>query len=106
MSSKLNDSITPGHIRSLLERLVAEARSRGLSQARLAAQAGLSPVGLSKAKRRGDIRASTLERLAEQLDMELALVPRRSREQALRAVRAGTLFRRSGEAAAAPGDEE
>jgi len=84
-----------GHIHTLIEQLVSSAKSRGLSQARLAEKAGLTPVGLSKAKRRGDIRASTLQRLAAQLDLELALVPRHSRERAMEAVRSGTLFQMS-----------
>ena len=79
-------------IKTLLDQLVSSAKARGISQARLARQAGLTAVGLSKAKHRGDIRASTLERLAEQLDMELALAPRRSREKAAEAIKAGTFF--------------
>jgi transcriptional regulator with XRE-family HTH domain len=83
----------------LINQLVAAARARGLSQARLAEMAGLTAVGLSKAKRRGDIRASTLEELAAQLDLELALVPRRSRAKAAEAIKAGAFFR-------IPGDTE
>jgi len=81
----------------LINQLVATARARGLSQAKLAELAGLTAVGLSKAKRRGDIRASTLEALAAQLDLELALVPRRSREKAAEAIKAGAFFRTSGD---------
>ena len=85
------------HIKTLINQLVAAARTRGLSQARLAELAGLTAVGLSKAKRRGDIRASTLEELAAQLDLELALVPRRSREKAAEAIKAGAFFRTAGD---------
>jgi transcriptional regulator with XRE-family HTH domain len=84
-------------IKVLINQLVSAARARGLSQARLAELAGLTPVGLSKAKHRGDIRASTLAELAAQLDLELALVPRRSREKAAAAIKTGTFFRTSGE---------
>ncbi|MEZ5540859.1 MAG: hypothetical protein R3F42_02330 [Pseudomonadota bacterium] len=80
----------------LIKQLVAVARTRGLSQARLAEMAGMTAVGLSKAKRRGDIRASTLEALAAQLDLELALVPRRAREKATAAIKSGTFFRLPG----------
>lgn len=79
-------------IRALIDQLLAAAKARGLSQAQLAEMAGLTAVGLSKAKSRGDIRASTLEKLAAQLDLELALVPRRSREKAAGAIKAGTFF--------------
>lgn len=87
-------------IKLLINQLVATARARGLSQARLAELAGLTAVGLSKAKHRGDIRASTLAALAAQLDLELALVPRRSREKAAEAIKAGAFFRTSGSAQA------
>ena len=79
-------------IKSLLEQLVESAKARGISQAQLAERAGISPVGLSKAKHRGDIRAATLQALAEQLDMSLALVPRQTRAQAVEAIRSGTFF--------------
>jgi transcriptional regulator with XRE-family HTH domain len=84
-------------IKVLINQLVSAARARGLSQARLAELAGLTPVGLSKAKRRGDIRTSTLAELAAQLDLELALVPRRTREKAAAAIKTGAFFRTSGE---------
>lgn len=85
-----------GHIKALINQLVAAARKRGLSQAQLAELAGMTPVGLSKAKRRGDIRASSLEALAAQLDLELVLIPRRSGEKAAEAIKSGTFFRASG----------
>ena len=85
------------HIRALLDQLVATAKSRGLSQAQLADMASLSAVGLSKAKRRGDIRASLLEELGAQLDLELAFIPARSREKAAEAIKSGGFFRTSGD---------
>ena len=66
-------------------------------QAQLAEMSGLTAVGLSKAKTRGDIRASTLEKLAAQFDLELALVPRRSKDKAAGAIKAGTFFRAADE---------
>lgn len=80
-------------IKSLIKQLITVAKARGLSQAQLAELAGLTAVGLSKAKTRGDIRASTLEKLAAQFDLELALVPHRSKEKAAAAIKAGTFFR-------------
>lgn len=82
-------------IKALINQLIATARARGLSQAQLAQLAGVTAVGLSKAKSRGDIRASTLEQLARQLDLELVLVPRRAREKAAEAIKSGAFFRSS-----------
>lgn len=89
-------------IKALINQIVVTARHRGLTQAQLAERAGVTAVGLSKAKHRGDIRASTLQALAEQLDLELTLSPRRSREKAAQAIRSGTFFRLS----ATPEDAE
>jgi transcriptional regulator with XRE-family HTH domain len=84
------------HIKALISQLVSAARQRGLTQAQLAEMAGMTAVGLSKAKTRGDIRASSLEALAAQLDLELVLMPRRSSEKAAEAIKSGTFFRASG----------
>ena len=80
------------HIKTLINQLVTTAKAHGLSQAQLADKAGLTAVGLSKAKSRGDIRASTLEQLAAQLDLELAFVARRSKEKVADAIKSGTFF--------------
>ena len=82
-------------IKALITRIIVVARRRGLTQAQLAQRAGVTAVGLSKAKHRGDIRASTLQALAEQLDLELSLAPRRPQGKATQAIRAGTFFRLS-----------
>jgi transcriptional regulator with XRE-family HTH domain len=82
-------------IKALINQIIVMARHRGLTQAQLAERAGVTAVGLSKAKHRGDIRASTLQALAEQLDLELSLSPLRSREKATQAIRSGTFFRLS-----------
>lgn len=95
-SKKLNNSIIGGNIKALISQLLSTAKARGLSQAQLAEMAGMTPVGLSKAKSRGDLRASTLEKLAAQLDLELALIPRRSREKAAEAIKTGVFFQTSG----------
>ena len=79
-------------IQSLIIQVIEAAKAQGLSQAQLAEKAGMTAVGLSKAKSRGDIRASSLEALAAQLDLELALVPRQSREKAAEAIKAGAFF--------------
>jgi transcriptional regulator with XRE-family HTH domain len=79
-------------IQTLLSTIIMTARSQGLTQAALAKAVGMSAVGLSKAKGRGDIRASHLAALAEQVDLELTLAPRRSQEKAVAAIRAGSFF--------------
>ncbi|MDT8387282.1 MAG: hypothetical protein RQ736_07200 [Thiogranum sp.] len=86
-------------IKTLINQAVSAAKAYGLSQAQLAESIGLSAVGLSKAKRRGDIRASTLEKLGARLDLELVFVPRRSQEKAAEAIKSGTFFGVAGGAA-------
>jgi len=80
-------------VTTLLNELITEAKKLGITQAGLAEMAGLTAVGLSKAKSRGDIRVSTLEKLAEQLDLEIALVPKASKDKAVKAIKQGALFR-------------
>jgi len=96
MADKLNNSLMSKHIKALINQLVSAAKTRGLSQAQLAEMAGVTAVGLSKAKSRGDIRASTLEELGTQLDLELAFIPRRTKEKAVDAIKSGHFFRTSG----------
>ncbi|RMF14657.1 MAG: XRE family transcriptional regulator [Alphaproteobacteria bacterium] len=79
-------------VQVLLEQLVAAAKARGMTQAELAQKAGISPVGLSKARHRGDLKVSTLIRLAQALDMDLKLAPARRREKAAEAIRTGRFF--------------
>jgi len=86
----------PEPIKALIDAIILEAKRRGISQSQLAGKAGLSAVGFSKAKHRGDLRASTLAALAQQLDLELALVPRRAPEQAVAAIKSGTFFAPAG----------
>ena len=83
-------------IKALINQLVSAAKARGLSQGQLADMAGMTAVGFSKAKRRGDIRASTLEKLGSQLDLELTFISRRSKEKAADAIKSGAFFRTSG----------
>jgi len=80
------------HIQHLIQQLIETAREQGISQAQLAERAGMSPVGLSKAKSRGDLRATTLAELANQLDLEIALVPRHTPVQAAEAIKSGRFF--------------
>ncbi len=89
---ELIDSIT-----GKLENLLAQAKAQGLSQKELAARAGISEVGLSQAKARGDLRVSTLEALANALDMTIEFKPRRSHDAAITAIREGRFFDLAGE---------
>ncbi len=77
----------------LLDQIIEAARARGMSQAELAQKAGISAVGLSKARHRGDLRASTLARLAAALELELTLTPAKRRPHVAEAIRSGHFFR-------------
>ena len=81
-------------IPDLLDEIIAAARDRGLTQAELAERAGLSAVGLSKAKGRGDLRASLLAALAEAAGLRLELRPAESADGVREAIQAGSFFRR------------
>ncbi|WP_371415039.1 helix-turn-helix domain-containing protein [Thiolapillus sp.] len=89
---KLNRRIT-----EKLENLLTRAKAQGLSQKELAARAGISEVGLSQAKARGDLRVSTLEALANALDMTIEFKPRHFRNAAIAAIREGQFFELAGE---------
>ncbi|WP_419641345.1 helix-turn-helix domain-containing protein [Thiolapillus sp.] len=80
-----------------LETLLTRAKAQGLSQKELAARAGISEVGLSQAKARGDLRVSTLEALANALDMTIEFKPRHSRNATIAAIREGQFFELAGE---------
>ena len=60
-------------MRKLLEALFARAKAAGWSQQELAAQAGLRPETLSRAKKRGKVDSLTLEKLTRVLGVELAV---------------------------------
>ena len=79
-------------ISQLIKDLIATAKARGITQAELAKLAGITAVGLSKAKTRGDIRASSLANLAEQLDLELVLAPSQRQDKIAEAIKTGQYF--------------
>ncbi len=60
----------------LLARILEAASARGWDQKTLLQRAGLGPTTLSKLKRAKDARLSTLERLANAVDLTLTLAPR------------------------------
>lgn len=61
--------------RAVLERILEEASRRGLSQRDLAEQAGLTPEGLSRLKKRGYGRLDTVEKLAGLVGLKIAAIP-------------------------------
>ena len=81
------------HPSQLLTELIEQAKSNGIKEGELAESAGLTPQGLSKAKARGDLRASTLDALGRQLGIELAWRPLKQRDDLVMRVRSGQLFR-------------
>jgi DNA-binding phage protein len=59
----------------LLQRVLAQGKTQGLTQIALAQRAGITPEALSRAKKAGDMRVSTLADLARAVGLRLALVP-------------------------------
>lgn len=59
----------------LLQQLIARGRVQGLTQVELARRAGITAEALSRAKKAGDMRVSTLADLARAVGLTLALVP-------------------------------
>jgi len=59
----------------LLQQILTLAREQGLTQTMLAQRAGITPEALSRAKKGGDMRLSTLNELAHVVGLKLSLVP-------------------------------
>jgi transcriptional regulator with XRE-family HTH domain len=81
-------------VSQLIKSLIHSARERGITQAELAKRAGLTAVGLSKAKSRGNIGASSLVKLAALLDLELALTPSQRQDKITESIKSGRYFSR------------
>ena len=58
----------------LLQPILALAKAQGLTQLTLAERAGITPETLSRAKRGGNMRVSTLNELAHVVGLKLSLV--------------------------------
>jgi transcriptional regulator with XRE-family HTH domain len=58
----------------LLQVVLRKAREQGLSQRDVARRAGITPESLSRAKKAGDMRVSTLNELAAVVGLKLALI--------------------------------
>lgn len=61
------------HLASLIEQIILAAKAKGLDQKRLLEKAGLGASTLSKIKQAGDVRFSTLERLANVVNLRISL---------------------------------
>lgn len=62
-------------MQNVLQDLLLVAKNRGLSQAELAAAAGVHPVTLSRAASSGKCQLSTVQSIAAHLGMRLVAVP-------------------------------
>jgi len=60
---------------NLLQQILVLAKTQGLTQITLAQRAGITPEALSRAKKGGDMRLSTLKELARVVGLKLSLVP-------------------------------
>ena len=73
----------------LLQQILTLGKEQGLTQITLAQRAGISPEALSRAKKGGNMRVSTLNELAHVVGLKLSLVsdaPLREK------INSGTLF--------------
>ena len=57
----------------LLQQILALGKAQGLTQIVLAERAGITPESLSRAKKGGDMRVSTLNELAHVVGLKLSL---------------------------------
>ncbi|MCW9012280.1 MAG: helix-turn-helix domain-containing protein [Gammaproteobacteria bacterium] len=74
----------------LLAQIIERAKRKGLKQKDLAERAGLSAETLSRAKKSGDMHASSLEKLAAIVGLKLCLSPD---EPILDKISSGSLFK-------------
>ena len=59
----------------LLQQILTLGKEQGLTQITLAQRAGITPEALSRAKKGGDMRLSTLNALAHVVGLKLSLMP-------------------------------
>lgn len=60
-------------VTTLLQAIIQKGKDKGLRQMDLAQRAGITPESLSRAKKSGDMRVSTLNDLAHAVGMKLTL---------------------------------
>ena len=66
-------SAPSSHLSSIIEQIIVAAKAKGLDQKKLVEKAGLGASTLSKIKRANDVRFSTLERLANVVELRISL---------------------------------
>ena len=59
---------------SILDEIVQQGKKKGLKQKDICLKAGVGIITLSRARKQGDIRFSTLEKLANSVGLKLNLV--------------------------------
>ena len=57
----------------ILDDIVTEGKHRGFTQKEICQKAGVSEITLSRARKQGDIRFSTLDKLAKSVGMQLGV---------------------------------
>lgn len=67
--------MTETAIEALLAEIIRAGKSQGLDQKKIVARAGVGASTLSKAKAKGDMRVSTLARLANAVGLRISLSP-------------------------------
>ena len=55
----------------ILDDIVAEGKRQGLTQKEICQKSGVSKITISRAKKQGDIRFTTLDKLAKSVGMQL-----------------------------------
>ncbi len=64
----------PHNLTPILDEIVRQGKKKGLKQKDICHKAGVGPVTISRARKQGDIRFSTLEKLANSVGLKLTLV--------------------------------
>lgn len=59
----------------ILDEIVQQGKKKGLRQKEICLKAGVGIITISRARKQGDIRFSTLEKLANSVGLKLSLVP-------------------------------
>ncbi len=59
---------------AILDTITAAGRQRGLTQKQICLKAGVSEVAISRARKQGDIRFSTLNKLLQSVGLQLTTI--------------------------------
>lgn len=60
-----------GSLVQILDDIASEGKRKGLTQKQICQKAGVSEITISRAKKQGDIRFSTLDKLAKSVGVQL-----------------------------------